>query len=288
MPRVGLLAAAHPDLVAVVDAGRSRRRELEQRGQCQPGPILPGEMAEARFVVAGEEIVVDMRRFHGVPGQQAHPTVEEGRGVGLLSAEVVDAQLPEGVVHSGVETIALQPSGGVPHHLGEQVTVRLGPLANPAEVLPEVVIDVAGHVHPPAVDVELPQPVGGHVEEVAACLAVAQVDPRHGGHPVPRLIRGLHQRSRVVGFLDEDAGRIGEAAYQLQVGLRIGQLPVHQAGPVYHADGELPNGEPVPIGRTGSLLDDIGKGEEPGVAVVERSVQDHPHIAPVQLLHHPA
>ncbi len=178
------MAARQADLVAVVDRWRAGERRLEEHRQLRASRIAPEHRAQARRIVRAEDVeldrddvrVVRVRQLHHParerrPVERPHPQPVFVMGAHDRHVEVVhpgEAQdrLAERVVHQRIEAVAAQPLGRDPPDLADEIGIGTDRLAAPPELLPErLVIDLTGHVQPPAIDPE-PEPVlrDGHQE----------------------------------------------------------------------------------------------------------------------------
>ena len=92
-------------------------------------------------------------------------------------------RLTERVVHQRVETVAAQPLGGDPPDLPDEVGIGADRLAAPPELLPErLVVDLTGHVQPPAIDAEA-EPVLRDRHQELADLGVRVLSLGSAGRP---------------------------------------------------------------------------------------------------------
>ena len=170
--------------------------------------------------------------------------------VDVVADEEGDAGAGEQVVHHGVPHVALEPVPGLVPDLADDVRVGVAGADPAAELAPEVVVlDLAGHVQPPAVDAEV-DPAPGDPEEELAHRGRLDVELRQGRQAPPGVIaRGL-----------------------------LGVVGVQR---------EARDVEPVEVGRVLAVLEDVVELEEPPAGVVEHAVEHHPHaprVAGVQEL----
>ena len=157
------------------------------------------------------------------------------------------ARAREVVVHDRVELVALQPAVRVPPDFPDDVGVRVDGLHTAAELLPEtVVVDLVGHVQPPAVDAE-PDPVLGDLPQELAHGGVVGIEFGQGAVAPPR-------------------GVIGRAG--VVVGLQR---------PGVHV-------KPVLVSAVRPLFQQVVELKEAPAAVVEHAVQHHPDAPAVGLV----
>ena len=136
-------------------------------------------------------------------------------------------------------------AGAFPY-LADEQRLRVFALDRAAERTPEAVVDLAGHVQPPAVDAEFPHPISAHIAEVFLHLWVGGIQFRH--HPL-----------------------IGEAGVARNFLRRFGAM---------HREGQII--EPVPVRRFFLIPDHVLKGKEMPAAVIEDAVDDDPDAGGVQ------
>ncbi len=230
-----------------------------------------------------EEILACCRSCRRVPGVHASQSLGETPGADRRLGEEIQCQFAELVVHRGVESVTLEPRHGVAHDLGDEVYVGFDALDLASEVDPEIVIDVAGYVHTPAVDVVLLHPVHRNIQEVLPGFGIRQDEAWHGGHPVPRRVGRLDGRTVVVDFGDHQAGGACRSAVVVEeVGGAVAVQGGSDPGPNLHRHRVFLDVEPSPVGGLRSLLDHILEGEEPGMAVIERGIEDDSDPVTVQ------
>ena len=195
---------------------------------------------------------VQLRREHLQPVAHKHIRNAPGKGrrVNALFGEKRAAVLPEVVVHGGVEHISLKPMPGAFPYLADQQRLRVFAFDRAAERPPEAVVDLAGHVQPPAVNAVFPHPVSAHVTEVFLHLRVRGVQLWHHA------------------FI----GETGVAGNFLR------------GWGAMHGEGQAV--EPVFV--TGLLLmfNHVLKGKEMPAAVVEHAVDNNPDAGSVERIDH--
>ena len=89
------------------------------------------------------------------------------------------AVLAEIVVHGGVEDITVQPVLGSLPYLTNQDTLRLFFFHRLPKCPPESVVDLAGDIQTPAVNIKFPHPIAAHLAEILLYFRVAGVGFRH-------------------------------------------------------------------------------------------------------------
>ena len=89
------------------------------------------------------------------------------------------AVLAEIVVHGGVEDITVQPMLGSFPHLTNKDTLRLFFFHRLPKCPPESVVDLAGNIQTPAVNIKFPHPIAAHLAEILLYFRVAGVSFRH-------------------------------------------------------------------------------------------------------------
>ena len=168
-----------------------RAEEVELDGQ-DGRVIRRGELHELR-AKAG---TVERMDAHGVL-----PMARDDGHVQVAAAGEPEDGLAQRVVHQCVEPVAAQPVGRHAPDLADEVGVRAdGPAAGP-ELLPEgLVVDLARHVEPPAVDPE-PEPVLGHPEQILTNLRLVGIELGQGRQAPPRRVPegGRRRPGRRVG-----------------------------------------------------------------------------------------
>ena len=110
-----------------------------------------------------------------------HIRAAPGKGACVNAAlgEKVPAVVAEVIVHGGVEHVAAEPVPGAAPDFAYEQRVALDRLAAAAELAPEAVVRLVGHVEPPAIDVKFAQPVLADGAEVVAHFGVRRVQLRH-------------------------------------------------------------------------------------------------------------
>ena len=258
---VGVGTAGQPDLVAVVQAGGTHIGELEGQGQPVRRVVAAHHADEAGSVVAVEQVHLGLHDLGGVQLRHLQHPPGKGRSIqrldmpgaaGLVHAvvqgtrpEVGQAGPGEGIVHHRVELVSGQPAPRVAPDLAHDVGVGIDGLHAPPELLPEgVVVDLVGHVQPPAIDTKL-HPAFGHPPQELAHRLGTRIEL--GQRPVapPR---------RVVGGPGVVVGR----------------------------ERKRPGVEPVQVGAVLALLQQVAELKEAARGVVEYPVQHHLHAAPVR------
>ena len=146
--------------------------------------------------------------------------------------------LPEIIIHGGIEHISLEPMSGTFPNLANQQSLRVCCLHRFPEGTPEAVIHLAGHIQPPAVNMELLYPVSAYPAQIILYFLISSIELGH--HPL-----------------------IGKAS--------IGGILLRTFRP-YHRKFQVV--EPVPIGGKLLVLHHICKGKEVPAAMIEYPIDE--------------
>ena len=138
-----VVAAGHPDLVAVVDARRARQRQLRERGEPDGRQVVAADRADPGRVVAAQQVQLDRDDVRVVGAELVLDAVEEapavvvadprphvhvgvdGRLVAVVAGRERQDRERQLVVHVGVELVPLQPAVILVPDLGHDVGVRV-------------------------------------------------------------------------------------------------------------------------------------------------------------------
>ena len=140
-------------------------------------------------------------------------------------------------------------TGTLPH-LTDQQRFRILALDRIAERPPEAIVDLAGHIQPPAVNAVFPYPVSAYVAEVFLHLRICGIQLWH--HAL-----------------------IGEAGVVRNFLRGFGAM---------HGEGQII--EPVFIAGFLLIFNHVLKSEEMPAAVIEHAVDDDPNAGSVQRIDH--
>ena len=255
LPRHGgavffLLHTLNAKLVSVENGGHSHKAHHKQDGKAIACGIPAAQRQETADVVAVQQIQLRREHLQPVAHEHIRNTPGEFCCVDALFGEKSAAVLPEIVVHGGVEHVPLKPVTGAFPDLADQQRFRILAFDRTAERPPEAIVDLAGHVQPPAVDAVFPHPVSAHVTEVFLHLRICGIQLRHHAF-------------------------IGEAGVVRNFLRGFGAM---------HGEGQII--EPVFVAGFLLILDHILKGEEMPAAVIEHAVDDDPNARSVQRIDH--
>ena len=195
---------------------------------------------------------IQLRREHLQPVAHEHirNTPGEFCCVDALFGEKCAAVLPEIVVHGGIEHVPLKPVTGTLPHLTDQQRFRILAFDRTAERPPEAIVDLAGHIQPPAVNAVFPYPVSAYVAEIFLHLRICGVQLWH--HAL-----------------------IGEAGVVRNFLRGFGAM---------HGEGQII--EPVFVAGFLLIFDHVLKGEEMPAAVIEHAVDNDPNAGSVERIDH--
>ena len=212
--------ALHAKLVAVVEA----RDALHQAQHHHGVHVVPGVVQVGRDA---RHIVVTQKVDELQPLEQV---VLASQGVVEVLVIVLVEGVPGGVRHlvvgARVQAIVTHPVVVVAvDHLAHQQAVLAHRIRHPAELAPEVRLDLVRHVEAPPVDANLLQPKLGHVEDVVSNRGLRQVQPRKHGVPLPAVVREARPGLGVAPPLVIPSSH----AHVVPVGeLRVGRAVLHQ------------------------------------------------------------
>ena len=162
--------------------------------------------------------------------------------VDVVADKEGDAGAGELIVHHGVPHVALQPPLGVGPDLADDVGFGVDRADPRAKLAPEgVVIDLVGHIEPPAID--------------------AKFDPLPADPP---------EKLPHLGAVDIELGQ----GRQTPPGLIVGRFLA-----VVGVEREFLDREPVKVGRVGAVFHDVVELKETAAGVVEHAVEHHADTA---------
>ena len=212
--------ALHAELVAVVEARDTLHQAHHHHGvHVVLGVVQVGR--DARHVVVTQK--VDEL-------QPLEQVVLASQGVVEVLVVVLVEGVPGGVRHlvvgARVQAIVTHPVVVVAvDHLAHQQAVLAHRIRHPAELAPEVWLDLVRDVEAPSVDANLLQPKLGHVEDVVSNRGLRQVQPRKHGVPLPAVVREARPGPSVAPTLVVPSSH----AHVVPVGeLRVRRAVLHQ------------------------------------------------------------
>ena len=173
-------AAAHPQLIAIVDDRHARVRHLEKRRRAHAAHPVCAAGEHPLRVVAGQEAPHGVLNLLRIEHHRAvNARVKLRQAPALLGKELPN-RIGKHVVHRPVKHIAQgAPLARIIPALGNEDGLRVLLQHRPAELTPEIGPDLGRHIQPPAIHMRLLQPVAAHLQEICRAFGVLHVQLGH-------------------------------------------------------------------------------------------------------------
>ena len=247
-PRHGLAVlrlggAGQAQLVPVKHAGHARKGHLKHHG-LPHARLVPAALGQkAAHVVAVQQI--ELGEHGGLPVAGEQPVQPHGQPARIKGApgEELQGQAPEIVIHAGIQHVALQKVRRVLPHLADEERVGLCGLDRGAEGPQKAVVDLVGHIQPPAVYIKGFDPVAAYFAEVGARLRTGQVRLGHVRHIGKARVFGQLSLRREAGMLRQVvepavvAGLPAPGQHVLKEGMAAAHMVEHAVEDHAHAAG---------------------------------------------------